>query len=90
MDLAKDLIRRGDQDLLVLDELLAAAAYDLIEQSDVISLLDVYDEDRRSELVISGHKVWDDLVARVDLVTEMRKVKHYYAAGVPARPGIEF
>ena len=90
LDLAKDLIRRGHQDLLVLDELLAAAAYDLIEQSDVISLLDVYDEDRRCELVISGHKVWDDLVARVDLVTEMRKVKHYYAAGVPARPGIEF
>ncbi len=74
----------------MLDEVLAAVAYDLLEQSDVMALLDVYDQDRRCELVLSGHKVWKELVARVDLVTEMRKVKHYYAKGTPARPGIEF
>jgi cob(I)alamin adenosyltransferase len=55
-----------------------------------MALLDIYDADRRCELVLSGHKVWDELVARADLVTEMRKVKHYYAKGVPARSGIEF
>ncbi len=83
-------LRKGAQDLLILDEILAAAAYGLLRPEDVMCLLDLYDEDRRCELVLSGHKVWDALVERVDLVTEMRKVKHYYARGVPAREGIEF
>ena len=87
---AEDLIRNGHQDLLILDEILAAVAYDLAEEGDVERLLDVYDQNRGCELVLSGHQVWDSLVQRVDLVTEMRKVKHYYAKGTPARKGIEF
>lgn len=90
LKIAKKLIIGGDQDLLILDEVLAAVAYDLADQSDVEGLLDLYDKDRRFELVLSGHKVWDNLVDRVELITEMRKVKHYYAKGTPARLGIEF
>ena len=88
--IAEELIRSGDQDILILDEVLAAVAYDLAEQADVEKLLDLYDADRKCELILTGHKVWDTLVERVDLVTEMRKVKHYYASGTPARLGIEF
>ena len=87
---AERLIREGDQDLLILDEILAGVVYGLLTQADVMRLLDLYDANRRCELVLSGHRVWDALVERADLVTEMRKVKHYYAAGVPARRGIEF
>ena len=90
LKIAEKLIVEGDQDLLILDEVLAAVAYDLADQSDVEGLLDLYDKDRRFELVLSGHKVWDNLVDRVELITEMRKVKHYYAKGTPARLGIEF
>ena len=87
---ARLLLREGRQDLLILDEILAAVAYGLLQRSDVMELLDLYDSDRRCELALSGHKVWDDLLERVDLATEMRKVKHYYARGIPARKGIEF
>ena len=90
LKIAEKLIVEGYQDLLILDEVLAAVAYDLADQSDVEGLLDLYDNDRRFELVLSGHKVWDNLVDRVELITEMRKVKHYYAKGTPARLGIEF
>ena len=90
LEIAEGLIREGKQDLLVLDEVLAAVAYGLLEREDVMRLLDLYDAGRRCELVLSGHKVWDALVERADLVTEMRKVKHYYAKGTPARLGIEF
>lgn len=90
LETARLLLRTGAQDLLILDEILAAAAYGLLRREDVTGLLDLYDGNRRCELVLSGHKVWDALVERVDLVTEMRKVKHYYARGVPAREGIEF
>ncbi|MDP6779293.1 MAG: cob(I)yrinic acid a,c-diamide adenosyltransferase [Candidatus Latescibacteria bacterium] len=90
LGIARDLITQGEQELLILDEILAAVTYQLAEPADVMALLDAYDADRRCELVLSGHKVWDELVQRVDLVTEMRKVKHYYAKGTPARLGIEF
>ncbi|MDE2998730.1 MAG: cob(I)yrinic acid a,c-diamide adenosyltransferase [Gemmatimonadota bacterium] len=90
LESARLLLRKGAQDLLILDEILAASAYGMLRRQDVTGLLDLYDENRRCELVLSGHKVWDALVERVDLVTEMRKVKHYYASGVPAREGIEF
>jgi len=87
---AQKFIREGRHQLVVLDELLAAVAYDLLEQTDVMDLIGLWKTSRLCELVMSGHKVWDDLVKQADLVTEMRKVKHYYAKGVPARVGIEF
>ncbi len=90
IEIAKGLVTSGNDDLVVLDEILAAVAYGLLKAEDVMALLDVYDADRKCELVLSGHKVWDELVERADLVTEMRKVKHYYARGTPARLGIEF
>ena len=87
--IAERLLAEGAQDLLVLDEILAAVTYRLLEREDVMGLLDLYDADRRCELALSGHNVWKALVERADLVTQMLKVKHYYAAGIPARPGVD-
>jgi cob(I)alamin adenosyltransferase len=78
-------------DLLILDEALAATAYHLLDQKDLMEFLDLYEsKNRPCELVLSGHKIWDDIEKRADLITEMRKVKHYFDTGVPARLGIEF
>jgi cob(I)alamin adenosyltransferase len=41
------------------------------------------------ELIITGRQAHEKILARADLVTDMREVKHYYAAGVQARDGIE-
>lgn len=41
------------------------------------------------ELVITGRGADPRVIARADLVTEMRAVKHYYEQGVVARVGIE-
>ena len=90
LESARAFIREKRHDLVVLDEILAAVAYDLLDSSQVMDLIDLWQQTRACELVLSGHKVWDDLVSQADLVTEMRKVKHYYAKGVPARIGVEF
>ncbi len=91
LDAAKNFIENGKLDLLILDEGLAAVAYHLLAKEDLTALLDMYEKiGRPCELVISGHKIWDELEKRVDLITEMRKVKHYFDEGVPARLGIEF
>ena len=48
--------------------------------------------DRRPGLhvVVTGRNAKPALIAAADLVTEMSLVKHHFAAGVKAQPGIEF
>ncbi len=41
------------------------------------------------ELVLTGRGATEKMIAKADLVTEMKDVKHYYAEGVDARIGIE-
>jgi cob(I)alamin adenosyltransferase len=78
----------GDYDVVVLDELVTAVFFELVPEDDVIALLREKPGD--VELVITGRRAPDALVAAADLVTEMRPLKHYYDAGIEARRGIEF
>jgi cob(I)alamin adenosyltransferase len=47
---------------------------------------------RRPDLhvVVTGRNAKAELIDAADLVTEMTPVKHHFAAGVKAQPGIEF
>lgn len=85
-----DLIKNGDQDLLVVDELIAAATYNLISREDVEEVMKLFKNNKRFELVLTGHKIWAEIEEMADLITEMKKVKHYFDNGIPAREGIEF
>ena len=87
---SRELITKGKQDLLVLDELLAAVMCKLVTREEVMALVKLYDRKRKCELVITGHQVWPELVAKADLVTEMKKEKHYFDAKEQAKKGIEF
>ena len=90
LQIAKDLIENGDIDLLILDEAIAAVVYHLLNKEDVESLIELYNKKRKFEFVMTGHKLWDGLEQKADLVTELKKVKHYFDEGIPARLGIEF
>jgi cob(I)alamin adenosyltransferase len=90
LKLAKEHIIKGNQDLLILDEAIAAAAYNLLDKKDIEELIDLFRKNRRFELVITGHKIWASIEDKADLVTEMKKIKHYFDKGIPAREGIEF
>lgn len=90
LKLAEDFIIKGDMNLLILDEVIAAAAYNLIEKREVENLINIYKKNKRFEFVMTGHKIWEFIEENADLITEMRKVKHYFDKGIPAREGIEF
>ena len=90
LKIAKDLIKNGKQDLLILDEAIAAADYHLLEKKDVEELISLFKKNKRFEMVMTGHKLWPGLEDSADLVTEMKKIKHYFDAGIPARIGIEY
>jgi cob(I)alamin adenosyltransferase len=74
--------------LLILDELNIALRYDYLDLPSVIATLRA----RRPDLhvVITGRNAKPELIAAADLVTDMTLVKHHFAAGVKAQPGIEF
>jgi cob(I)alamin adenosyltransferase len=74
--------------LVILDELNIALRYEYLDLAKVVAAL----RDRRPGLhvVVTGRNAKPDLIAAADLVTEMSLVKHHFAAGVKAQPGIEF
>lgn len=86
----REILTQGHHDLLILDEILAAVMTKLVTKEEVMDLVALYDKDRRCELVLTGHQVWPELVAKADLVTEMRKEKHYFDQKAPSKEGIEF
>lgn len=42
------------------------------------------------ELVLTGRGMLDELLPMVDLVSEIRKVKHPFDSGVAGREGMEY
>jgi cob(I)alamin adenosyltransferase len=74
--------------LVILDELNIALRYQYLDLTAVIAALTA----RRAGLhvVVTGRNAKPELTAAADLVTEMTLIKHHFAAGVKAQPGIEF
>ncbi len=75
-------------DLFVLDEIAVALYYGLLEEEEILRFLK--EKPKHLEVILTGRHASDRLVAACDLVTEMRKVKHYFDAGIEARRGIEY
>ena len=88
--LSHKFITEPQQELLILDEILAAVAYNLLKKEDIENLIKSYKNNKKFDLVMTGHKIWDFILENADLITEMKKIKHYFDKGIPAKQGIEF
>ena len=77
----------GDYDLVILDEYNMACWYDLATEEDTNRILSARKEN--VELVFTGRNAPSYILDNADLITEMKKVRHYYDKGVPQRKGIE-
>ena len=87
LDEVRAVLAAGRFDVVVADEANVASHFGLVTAEDLVSLVDI--RPPHVELIFTGRKADPRLLARADLVTEMREVRHYFAAGVPARRGIE-
>ena len=85
---AREAVASGEYDLVILDEVNIAAAWNLIGIDDVCRL--IRDKPSHVELILTGRRADKKLVELADLVTECIKVKHPYDKGTLAREGIEF
>lgn len=88
LEFLESLITKGGYDVLVLDELIDAVEMKFISKTKTIDL--IKKAVKKGEVILTGHKVPKKFMELADLITEMRKVKHYYDKGQLARKGIEF
>lgn len=81
-------LSEGNYDVVVLDEVLNAVYFELITEEDLLKLIDL--KQNQVELILTGRKASDGILKKADLVTDMKKIKHPFDAGVSARRGIEY
>lgn len=87
MEEVAEVIKSKEYDLVILDEVNVAIHYGLINVDDLLNVLD--SKPSKVEVIITGRYADERIIERADLVTEMKKIKHYKDSGVKARDGIE-
>jgi cob(I)alamin adenosyltransferase len=88
LEQGREIVMSGDYDVVVLDEVNVALDWQLIELPDVLSLIE--QKPQGVELILTGRYAHPEVIARADLVTEMREIKHPYHNGIISRRGIEY
>ena len=86
--LAEKVVKGGEYDIVVLDEINVALNLKLIKTERVVEL--AKNKPRHVELVLTGRYAPKKIVEIADLVTEMKEIKHPFSKGQPARKGIEY
>ena len=95
MDLAKKglkkvkgVLAKRIYDVVILDEINIALKYKLLALKEVLEL--IKRASPKTELVLTGRYAPPEIIKAADLVSQMKKIKHYYQKGIKARKGIEF
>lgn len=74
--------------LVVLDELNIALKYRYLDVNAVIE--DLRRRPVMQHVVVTGRGALPEMIAAADTVTEMQPVKHAFAVGIAAQPGVEW
>lgn len=85
---ARDLMNKGDYDLLILDEVNMALHFGLIELDEILSLIE--DKPEHMELILTGRKAKKEIRDKADYLITYNAEKHPYQKGIKARKGIEY
>lgn len=83
-----EVLRKRQCDILIMDEIMGAISNKLVSKEQILELINMRPDDM--ELILTGRNVPEEIVAKADLVTEMKDIKHYFNKGIPAREGIEY
>ncbi len=83
----KNLVNSKDYNIIVLDEIIYALNWGIIDLKEFLEVLK--NKPKEVEIVITGRNAPQELIEMANLVTEMKKIKHYIDEGVFARKGIE-
>jgi cob(I)alamin adenosyltransferase len=84
---AAAIVRAGAHELVVLDELTYLCTWGWVPVGDVVALIE--QRPANVNVIITGRDAPGELIELADTVTEMRKVKHAFDAGVAAKRGLD-
>ncbi len=87
LEICGEILKKGEYDIVILDEINIALYYKLFTVEDVLRVLN--GRDQGIEVVLTGRYAPEELLDFADLVTDMKEVKHYYYKGVKSRSGID-
>ena len=85
---AREAMLSSEYDMIILDEINVAVAWNLVDIDQLMKLIDVKPE--KVELVLTGRYADPRLIEIADLVTDMVKVKHPYDKGILSRKGVDY
>jgi cob(I)alamin adenosyltransferase len=85
---ARRVLDSGDYQLVVLDEITYPMNWGWIDAAEVAQA--IRDRPPAVNVVATGRDAPAELLEVADTVTEMRKLRHAYDTGVPARRGIDY
>jgi len=88
LNLAKEILQKGEHDLVILDEINVAVDFGLLKEEDVLGLIPL--KRQNTTLVLTGRYASEKLISIADMVSEVEEIKHHYKKGIPAQEGIEF
>ncbi len=85
---ARKMMKSGEFDLIVLDEINIALRYDYLDVEAVIKGLDSRAD--HTSVILTGRDAKPALMEYADLVSEMVERKHPFKSGIKAQRGIDF
>jgi cob(I)alamin adenosyltransferase len=85
---AREKMRTGSYDLVVLDEVNNAIHLRLLDLDEVLDL--VRSKPPLLHLVLTGRDAHPSLIELADTVSEVREIKHAYRKEIEAQPGIDY
>lgn len=88
LKLAKQAINSGKYNMIILDEINVALDFKLINLKDVTDL--IKNKPVGLDLILTGRYAPHQIIKLADTVSEIKEVKHHYAAGIKDRAGIEY
>ena len=88
LEVAQQIVRDGDYDMVVLDEILGAVNAGLVPLDELLEM--VRTKPPLLHLVLTGRNAPPELVELADLVSEIQPIKHPFQQGIKAQRGIEF
>lgn len=88
LEFARSVVHRGEHDVVILDEIIMALWFGLLQEEDVLSL--IKEKPAGMELVLTGRRASEKLMEVADYVSNVSKIKHPYDKGILAREGIDY
>lgn len=87
-DDAIDECVKNDVDMIIFDEIMSAVSCKFVSEEKVLKFLKHKPE--KLEVVMTGRNPSKELIDKADYVSEIKKIKHPFDAGVESRIGIEY